>query len=168
MILHGLLEPQGRLLNHQIGIGPEKSRPKGTRTIAMGRRGFMNRYVFPDGELHDIGELVAVVQQTDLEVRHVESLREHYALTTRRWVENLEGAWDDAVALAGEGRARVWRLYLAGSSVNFELGPNQVHQVLAVKTPTSGPSRGVSGMALRPSFESTVAAESEKSNLLSA
>jgi cyclopropane-fatty-acyl-phospholipid synthase len=167
-ILHGLLEPQGRLLNHQIGIGPEKSRRRGTRSVAMGRRGFMNRYVFPDGELHDIGELVAVAQETDLEVRHVESLREHYALTTRRWVDNIEASWEQAVALAGEGRARVWRLYLAGSSVNFELGPNQVHQVLAVNTPTSGAERGASGMPLRPAFEGSPSATAAESNLLSA
>lgn len=152
-ILHGLLVPHGRVLNHQIGIGPEKSRPQGARTAAMGRDGFVHRYVFPDGELHDIGELVAVAQAAALEVRHVESLREHYALTCRRWVANLESHWDEAVALAGEGRARVWRLYLAGAAVNFELGPNQIHQVLAVNTPTSGAARGEARVDLRPAFE---------------
>ncbi|MEZ5235524.1 MAG: class I SAM-dependent methyltransferase [Acidimicrobiales bacterium] len=152
-ILRGLLVPQGRLLNHQIGIGPEKSRPRGARNAAAARGSFVNHYVFPDGELQDVGELVAVMQGTDLEVRHVESLREHYAITCRRWVENLESSWHEAVHIAGEGRARVWRLYLAGASVNFELGPTQVHQVLAVNTPTSGALRGRARLPLRPAFE---------------
>ncbi len=161
-LLKDRLVPQGRLLNHQIGIGPEKSRRRGTRTAPMARDGFVQRYVFPDGELHDVGELIAVAQSTDLEVRHVESLREHYALTTRRWVDNLEANWHDAVRLGGEGRARVWRLYLAGASVNFELGPAQIHQVLAVNTPTTGRARGCSDMPLRPSVELTPLARQDR------
>ena len=87
------------------------------------------------------------MQHTGFEVRHVESLREHYALTLRRWVANLEAAWDEAVEEVGSGRARVWRLYLAGSALAFETDRAQIHQVLATKT-----SDGVSGMPLRPSF----------------
>lgn len=154
-ILRDLLVPHGRLLNHQIGTGPEKSRPPDQRTAVPARDSFVNRYVFPDGELHDIGELVAVAQSRTLEVRHVESLREHYALTCRRWVENLEAGWDEAVVLAGEGRSRVWRLYLAGAAVNFELGSAQVHQVLTVNTPTGGTARGDARLPLRPTFERT-------------
>ncbi len=87
------------------------------------------------------------MQRSGFEVRHVESLREHYALTLRRWVRNLEADWDAAVAEVGDGRARVWRLYMAGSAVSFEDGNTQIHQVLAVK-----PTDGASGMPLRPGF----------------
>ncbi len=140
--LHGLLRPTGRLLNHGI------SRPVGEgRRSRFARRGFIDRYVFPDGELHEIGRVVSVVQEAGFEARHVESLREHYARTLRAWVGNLEGAWDNAVTDAGVGRARVWRLYMAASALNFEAGRNQVHQVLAVR-----PDRGGSGMPLRPDW----------------
>jgi cyclopropane-fatty-acyl-phospholipid synthase len=138
--LHGLLRPGGRLLNHGI------SRPGGGRA-ALGRRSFIDRYVFPDGELHEVGAVVSAIQRAHLEVRHVESLREHYALTLRAWVGNLEREWDDAVAAAGLGRARVWRLYMAGSAMNFEAGRTCVHQVLAVRS-----TGGHSGLPLRPSW----------------
>ena len=75
------------------------------------------------------------------EVRDVESLREHYAQTLRHWVKNLETAWDDAVRLVGVRRARIWRLYMAGSALNFERGGISIHQVLGVV-----PSDGESGM----------------------
>ena len=113
----------------------------------------IRRYVFPDGELLDVGELVALAQEHNLEVHHVESLREHYALTTRRWLDNLESNWDQAVTLVGAGRARVWRLYLAGAAVNFELGSAQIHQVLAVNTALNGSHRGENGLPLRLIFE---------------
>ena len=77
-------------------------------------RSFINRYVFPDGELHEVGRVVSLVQHAGFEVRHVETLREHYALTLRHWVANLEANWDAAVEEVGEARARVWRLYMAG------------------------------------------------------
>ncbi|HSK16132.1 MAG TPA: class I SAM-dependent methyltransferase [Gaiellaceae bacterium] len=136
--LRELLSPGGRLLNHGI------SRPPGHRR-RFGRRGFVDRYVFPDGELHEVGAVVSAIQEAGFEARHAESLREHYALTLRRWVGNLEDAWDEAVAEAGGARARIWRLYMAGSALRFEAGALQVHQILAVR-----PDGGCSGMALRP------------------
>ena len=123
--LYELLEPCARLLNHGI------SRPAGKHRAHFSRRGFIDRYVFPDGELHEVGSVVSRMQQSGFEVRHVESLREHYALTLRQWVRNLEANWDDAVATAGAARARVWRLYMAGSALGFEDGGTQIHQVLA-------------------------------------
>ena len=145
--LFTLLVPGGRLLNHAIGRpATTKHRLVSART-RFARRGFIDRYVFPDGELHEIGSIVSALQRTRFEARHMESLREHYALTLRAWVRNLEAGWDDAVAEGGEARARIWRLYMAGSAVNFEDGNIQVHQVLAVK-----PASGTSGMPLRPVF----------------
>ena len=129
--LHGLLVPGGRLLNHAI------STPEGA---AFDRHSFVARYVFPDGELHDVGDVCLGMQQAGLEVRDVECLREHYGLTLRQWVANLERSWDDAVALVGERRARVWRLYMMGSAVGFEDGEMSLHQVLAVKPRDDGGS----------------------------
>jgi cyclopropane-fatty-acyl-phospholipid synthase len=130
-VLRGLLHPRGRLLNHAI------SSVHGSR---LPRRSFTYRYVFPDGELIDVGEVALAMQRAGFEVRDVESLREHYALTLRRWVTNLESSWDRAVALTTEGRARVWRLYMAGSALSFEAGRIGVNQVLAVRPGPGGAS----------------------------
>jgi cyclopropane-fatty-acyl-phospholipid synthase len=140
--LRELLRPGGRLLNHAITRPP-------SRSTRIPRNSFVGRYVFPDGELLEVGTTVSALQQEGLEARHVESLREHYARTLRQWVANLEAHWDEAVAEAGPGRARVWRLYMAGSARGFEAGRISVHQVIAVN-PGAG---GVSGMPLRPDWE---------------
>ncbi|MHB8295921.1 MAG: class I SAM-dependent methyltransferase, partial [Acidimicrobiales bacterium] len=105
--LYGLLGPGGRLLNHAISTPPGDG--------GTDERSFLYRYVFPDGELMEVGQVVSAMQGHGFEVRDVESLREHYGLTLRHWVSNLEAGFDQAVALAGPGRARVWHLYLAGS-----------------------------------------------------
>jgi cyclopropane-fatty-acyl-phospholipid synthase len=160
-VLHGALRPGGRLLNHQIGRPPSPDSTLGSvlaplreaRRAAMAPRGFINRYVFPDGALHEVGTVVSAMQRHGFEVRHVESLREHYALTLRHWVANLEANWDAAVAATSEGRARVWRLYMAAASLMFERGKTQVHQVLGVATPESGPDEGSSAVGLRPRWE---------------
>jgi cyclopropane-fatty-acyl-phospholipid synthase len=130
-VLSGVLEPGGRLLNHAI------STPNG---VTFDRRSFTARYVFPDGELEDVADVVAAMEAVDLEVRDVESLREHYALTLRQWVVNLDRHWDEAVALVGEVRARIWRLYMAAAVVGFELNETAIHQVLGVKTMADGTS----------------------------
>ena len=154
-ILRGLLPPGGRLLNHQIGRTPMPpiGRIIKREQVAIARKGFIHRYVFPDGELHEIGDVIGAMQRIGFEARHMESLREHYALTLRRWVENLEANWADAVAEVGEGRARVWRLYMAASSMNFRIGQIQVHQVLGVKLPEAGADMGRSLMPLRYRWE---------------
>ncbi len=138
--LFALLRREGRLLNHGI------SRPP-SRRARFARRSFIDRYVFPDGELHEVGSVVSAIQRSGFEVRHGEGLREHYALTLRAWVANLERNWDEAVAEAGLARARIWRLYMAGAALNFEAGRTQIHQVLAAKAPG-----GRSGMPLRPDW----------------
>lgn len=131
------LRPEGRLLNHAI------SRPAGP--APFDRNSFIGRYVFPDGEIHEVGTVVTAMQQHDFEIRDVESLREHYALTLRAWSANLERHWAECVALAGEARARIWRIYIAGCALNFEAGRTSIHQVLGVKSA----DRGRSGMPLR-------------------
>ena len=100
----------------------------------------MGRYVFPDGELLDVADTVAAMQRAGLEVRDVESLREHYALTLRQWVANLQRNWARAVELVGEGRARVWLLYMAASAIGFEDGGLGIHQVLGVAPDGDGAS----------------------------
>ena len=134
--LFDLLAPQGRLLNHGIsrpGSGDVGGRP------GFDKHSFIERYVFPDGELHEVGSVVSLMQQRGFEVRDVESLREHYARTLRCWVANLEANWDRAVELVGPS-ARIWRLYMAGSAVNFESNRTNIHQVLGVKTDAQGNS----------------------------
>ncbi len=138
--LHQLLGPGGRLLNHGI------TRPPGNRS-RFARHGFIDRYVFPDGELHEVGTVVSALQQNGLECRHGESLREHYALTLRAWVANLESSWDEAVGEVGTARARIWRLYMAAAALNFERGDTNVYQLLATRS-----DGGRSGMGWRPDW----------------
>ncbi len=129
--LHALLADGGRLLNHAISV------VGGSR---MARDSFIGRYVFPDGELIDVGDVVLGMERAGFEVRDVESLREHYVRTLRAWVENLETNWDTAVAEVGSQRARVWHLYMAASANGFEDGGISLHQVLGVKTGANGES----------------------------
>ena len=112
-------------------------------------RGFIDSYVFPDGELHEVGSVVSPSNERGFEVRHVESLREHYPLTLRAWLANLEANWDAAVAMIGEPASRVWRLYIAPSEGTLRRQRGPVPQVLTVK-----PDGGTSGMPLRPVFTS--------------
>jgi cyclopropane-fatty-acyl-phospholipid synthase len=120
--LHGLLTPGGRLLHHAIAWSAEDTTWSDDTFIA--------RYVFPGGELLTLGETICALEK-EFEILDVEGLRRHYALTLRAWVERLEKHWDAVVEIAGEGRARVWRLYMAGSALSFEAGKLDVDQVLA-------------------------------------
>ncbi|HEY7488170.1 MAG TPA: class I SAM-dependent methyltransferase [Streptosporangiaceae bacterium] len=140
--LYGKLVPGGRLLNHCI------TRPDNTGPT-MRKDGFINRYVFPDGELEGPGHIISQMHDAGFEVRHEENLREHYARTLAGWCANLDRHWDEAVAEVGEGIARVWRLYMAGSRLGFDRNWIQLHQVLGVKLNDEGRS----GMPLRPDFE---------------
>jgi cyclopropane-fatty-acyl-phospholipid synthase len=138
--LRDRLVPGGRLLNHCI------TRADNTGRATTGA--FIDRYVFPDGELTGSGRIITAMQDVGLEVRHEENLREHYALTLRGWCENLEANWDECVAEVGEGTAKVWGLYMAGSRLAFERNEIQLHQVLAVKPDEHGNSR----FPLRPTW----------------
>ncbi|MFE1767461.1 class I SAM-dependent methyltransferase [Streptomyces angustmyceticus] len=137
--LYALLRPGGRLLNHQIARRPVPDEE------AYHVDEFIDRYVFPDGELAPIGRTVGQLEEAGFEVRDVEAIREHYARTLRRWVANLEEHWDEAARLTSVGRARVWRLYMAASALSFERNRIGVNQVLAVRTPEPGES----GLPLR-------------------
>jgi cyclopropane-fatty-acyl-phospholipid synthase len=134
------LRPQGRLLNHCI------TRPTTTESNRFG--GFIDRYVFPDGELEGVGTIVSAMQDNGFEVRHEENLREHYARTLAGWCANLTAHWDEAVAEVGIGRARVWALYMAGSRLGFERRTIELHQVLGVKVASDGDA----AMPLRPDW----------------
>jgi cyclopropane-fatty-acyl-phospholipid synthase len=137
--LRGRLKPEGRLLNHCI------TRP-GNRPEETGA--FIDRYVFPDGELTGSGTIITAAQDAGLEVMHEENLRRHYALTLREWCRNLVEHWDACVSEVGEGTARVWGLYMAGSRLGFERNEIQLHQVLAVRTTAEGGD----GFPLRPGW----------------
>ncbi|MBA3232954.1 MAG: class I SAM-dependent methyltransferase [Propionibacteriales bacterium] len=138
--LRGKLREGGRLLNHCI------TRPQNNTRVTTGA--FIDRYVFPDGELTGSGRIILAAQDAGLEVRHEENLREHYALTLERWCDNLVSRWDACVADVGEVTARVWGLYMAGSRLGFETNEVQLHQVLAARV---GPD-GASGFPLRASW----------------
>ena len=131
------LRPQGRLLNHCITRHDNRPRETGA---------FLDRYVFPDGELIGSGKIITEAQNAGLEVHHEENIRVHYALTLAAWCRNLQENWDACVAEVGEGTARVWGLYMAGSRIAFERNEIQLHHVLATRTDENG----VSGFPLRP------------------
>ena len=153
--LYGKLKPGGRLLNHCI-----------TRPDNAGRArvagGFINRYVFPDGELEGPGYLASLMNDTGFEIRHSENLREHYARTLAAWCANLDAHWDEAVAEVGQGTARVWRLYMAGSRLGFERNVVQLHQILGVRLGAGA----ASGMPFRPDWETAPARVTSQSTAL--
>lgn len=141
--LRSKLLPGGRLLNHSI----TRSDAKQSTTV---KRGFINRYIFPDGEMTHVGHLVDQMERARLEVQHEENLRAHYAMTLRDWSKNLTDNWDAAIEGVGIRKARVWRLYLAGSRYGFVTDSIQLHQVLSTRNRPAGGS----GMPLRPTWGS--------------
>jgi len=121
-----LLRPGGTFLNHGIAntaTGPHPKKPT-----------FSNRYVFPDGELVPINISLHHAEEAGFEVRDVESLREHYALTLRNWVQRLEAHHDQALQFVDEPTYRVWRLFMSGSAYGFQIGRLNVYQSLLVKS----------------------------------
>jgi cyclopropane-fatty-acyl-phospholipid synthase len=138
--LRDKLVPGGRLLNHCI------TRPHNNTRVTTGA--FIDRYVFPDGELTGSGRIITTMQDVGLEVRHEENLREHYALTLAGWCRNLVDNWEECVAEVGEGTAKVWGLYMAGSRLGFQRNEIQLHQVLAVRPHDDGRS----DFPLRPTW----------------
>ncbi len=125
-----LLRPGGSFLN--AGIARLLSAPPDGLT-------FTNRYIFPDGELHPVSALLEVLEREGLEVRHVESLREHYSLTLRRWYENITSHRREAEAELGPQRARAWQLYILGSALAFADAELSIYHVLC-RHPGAQPS----------------------------
>jgi len=130
----------GRMLNHCI------TRKDNVSPTSAGA--FIDRYVFPDGELTGVGRIVSTVHDVGLEVRHTENIREHYARTLAGWSENLERNWDEALGEVSLGTAKVWGLYMAGSRIAFERDEIELHHVLAVRPDENGRA----GFPLRPTW----------------
>lgn len=120
----GLLRHGGLFLNHGIARLASEAPTSDT---------FISRYVFPDGELHPVDDLIASIRAAGLELRDVESMREHYPHTLRRWLANLETHRAEALALVGPQRERAWRLYMTASAQAFEDGEITVYQVVAAR-----------------------------------
>jgi len=125
------LRPGGLFLNH--GIAEQSDGRTGGKVT-----GFMDRYVFPDGEVVAIGDGLAIAERAGFEVRDVENLREHYARTARDWIANLEHNRANAIAATSEATYRIWRLYLAGSSQGFSIGRMGLFQSLLARPLTEG------------------------------
>ncbi len=138
--LQSRLRDGGRMLNHCI------TRRDGS--VGADAGAFIDRYVFPDGELAPVGTIVTAMHDHGLEVRHVEDIREHYAMTLQGWSQNLEQNWDEALGEVSLGTAKVWGLYMAGSRLAFERNEIGLHHVLGVKV---GPD-GNAHFPLRPDW----------------
>ncbi|NDZ82383.1 class I SAM-dependent methyltransferase, partial [Streptomyces sp. SID10853] len=128
--LFGMVRPAGRVLVQQMSRG----------TVAPGGGPFIEAYIAPDMHMRPLGETVSLLEGAGLEVRAVESLREHYSRTVAAWERTLEERWEEFRALAGEETARVWRLYLVGGRLAFEERRMGVDQILAVRPDDSGRS----------------------------
>lgn len=127
--LRDRLRPGGRMLNHCI------TRPTNVPTSTGG---FIDRYIFPDGELTGAGTIIAAAQDAGLEFLHGENFRPHYARTLAGWSANLRANWEECIAEVGVEKARVWGLYLAGSRVGFDRNDIELHHALLVNTDASG------------------------------
>ncbi|MCE0499079.1 MAG: cyclopropane-fatty-acyl-phospholipid synthase family protein [Methylacidiphilales bacterium] len=131
-----LLKPGGLFLNHGIGSGPVP--------LPSQSGSFIRQYVFPDTDLLPIGRMLEFAEGARLEVRDVESLREHYALTLRHWVERLEARHEEALQHVDEAVYRIWKLYMAGCIRGFKAGRLSVYQTLLAKLGPDGCSRAPS------------------------
>lgn len=129
------LAPGGRFLNHGIATNRPAPRTAGLRANS----GFVDRYVFPDGELVTVERAIGVARdQAGFELIDVGLLRPHYALTLQAWVTRLEARWQEAVEAAGEEVARTWRLYMSAARVGFEQGDLDVAQLLLARPLDAG------------------------------
>ena len=124
--VHRLLKPSGLFLNHGITHDVEGwSKTSSTE--------FINRYVFPDGQLDTVSNIQRGMEHAKFEIADVEALRPHYALTLRHWVSRLEDHHTQALQYVSESTYRVWRLYMAACALEFESGEIGIYQVLASK-----------------------------------
>ncbi len=119
-----VLRPGGLFLNHGITHDEEGW----NQTVS---REFINRFVFPDGELDCVSNIQLGMERAGFEIQDVEALRRHYAMTLRHWVKRLEVKRDEALREVDEQTYRVWRLYMAACAREFEAGGTGVYQILA-------------------------------------
>jgi cyclopropane-fatty-acyl-phospholipid synthase len=139
------LRPGGLFLNHGIAqASPTESRVRSR--LRPGSSHFVDRYVFPDGELVTVETAIAAARAAGFELIDTQSIRPHYALTLAAWVARLEANWNAALAAAGEEVARTWRLYMSAARLGFERGDLDVCQLLLAKPGDDGPAR----LPLRP------------------
>jgi cyclopropane-fatty-acyl-phospholipid synthase len=128
-VVHRLLKPDGIAMNHGI-----TSSDADNRSVGLGAGDFIDRYVFPDGELPHVSLAIRELSAAGLELVDAESLRRHYALTLRHWSDAFERRFDQLEALAGTQRARIWRIYLAGCAHAFARGWINIYQLLAIRS----------------------------------
>lgn len=126
--MNALLKDGGAMLMHGItATHPER------RQVGRGAGDFIDRYVFPDGELPHVGDVLRTMAEQGLEVVDVESLRRHYAKTLGHWARRLDAHPTEAIEAAGEKRFRIWRVYLAGCGIGFRDNWMNIYQLLACK-----------------------------------
>ena len=123
---HKLLKPEGVALIHCI-----------TGLTEVEGNSFLNKYIFPGGEIPSIRELIYSMSENNLRVVDVESLRRHYNWTLRAWIENFEANIDTVQDMFGERFVRMWRLYLNACAANFTCGVSDLHQFLVTKGPNN-------------------------------
>ena len=141
--VYRVLKPGGLFMNHAIvSLHREDTQPVIERVKARlwKRNAFIQKYVFPEGKLVPIAHVVASAERVGFELRDVESLREHYAMTLRHWTGGLEAHSSEAIKIAGERTYRVWRLYMAGAAHSFAYGGLNLIQALLVKPDAEGRS----------------------------
>lgn len=129
-LMHRLLKEGGVFLNHGIGTG--------VVPLPNHKSSFINEYVFPDGELVSIPEMLRGAEAAGFEIRDVENLREHYAMTLRHWVRRLEARHEEALKYVSEEVYRIWRLYMAGSAHGFKNGQLAIYQTLLARLDATG------------------------------
>jgi cyclopropane-fatty-acyl-phospholipid synthase len=137
------LKPGGLFLNHGIvSLGETRPRSPGERVFRKFWKAdaFIDRYVFPDGKLTATDDVIAAAEGSGFEVRDVESLREHYAMTLRQWVRSLEEKTNEATELVGNHTFRVWRLYMSASANAFTRAAINIIQTLLAKPDAHGRS----------------------------
>jgi cyclopropane-fatty-acyl-phospholipid synthase len=137
------LKPGGLFMNHGI-VSLSEARPRSVRERIFRKfwraDAFIDKYVFPDGKLTATHDVIAAAEGAGFEVRDVESLREHYAMTLRHWVRSLEEKREDATALVGNHTFRVWRLYMSASANAFATAAINILQTVLAKPDGQGHS----------------------------
>jgi len=141
--VYRVLKPGGLFMNHTI-VSVARARPTTRMDRFKGflwrRDAFIDKYVFPEGKLVPVAHVIASAESVGFELRDIESLREHYAMTLRHWVKGLESHSAEAIKIAGERIYRVWRLYMSSAIYGFATGRINIVQALLVKPDREGRS----------------------------